>query len=310
MNWYAYVGNDPVNMNDPSGKFMNFVVSFVVNVAVESAIQYATTGSVDVGSALTDAAIGMVNPAKVLQRAGKLANIVSKSCSFTPETSILTKNSYKTIVEIKVGDIVLSKSDESGEVSWREVTDTFKDWHEETITFNVVDENGIKETITTTEEHPFYVDGQGWLPAGEIATGTVVSGPKSENDISIVGIHVNKDPQYAYNLTVDTDHTYFVGKTNMWVHNACDFSKVPKSPKGKGSVAPGDRDPKRTYYRGETNEMLQDQGGKCAGCGETKSLSEVDGHHKQRHADGGPTTKENGAALCKDGHKEVHAKEK
>jgi len=37
--------------------------------------------------------------------------------------------------------------------------------------------------------------------------------------------------------------------------------------------------------------MLQDQGGKCAGCGETKPLSEVDGHHKQRHADGGPTTK-------------------
>ncbi|WP_158685607.1 HNH endonuclease signature motif containing protein [Pseudoalteromonas sp. T1lg122] len=40
---------------------------------------------------------------------------------------------------------------------------------------------------------------------------------------------------------------------------------------------------------------MQDQGGKCAGCGETKSLSEVDGHHVQRHADGGPTTKENGA---------------
>lgn len=45
--------------------------------------------------------------------------------------------------------------------------------------------------------------------------------------------------------------------------------------------------------------MLQDQGGKCAGWGETKSLSEVDGHHVQCHADGGPTTKENGAALLK-----------
>ncbi|WP_371319673.1 MULTISPECIES: RHS repeat-associated core domain-containing protein [Pseudoalteromonas] len=25
MNWYAYVGNDPVNMVDPNGKFMHIV---------------------------------------------------------------------------------------------------------------------------------------------------------------------------------------------------------------------------------------------------------------------------------------------
>lgn len=240
MNLYAYVANDPVNNTDPTGKFLNFVVSYVANVAVEAAIQYATTGEVDVGAAMTDAAVGMVNPAKMVQRAGKLANIMNKGCSFSPETQILTKDGYKTIVEIEVGDIVLSKSDESGEVSWREVTDTFKDWHEETITFSVVDENGVEETITTTAEHPFYVDGQGWLPAGELASGTVVSGPKSENDISIVGIHVNKEPQYAYNLTVDTDHTYFVGKTNMWVHNACTY------------LVPGSRTSSGKDYIGQT----------------------------------------------------------
>lgn len=187
---------------------------------------------------------------------------------------------------------------------------TFEDRHEETITFTVVDENGVKESITTTAEHPFYVDNLGLLAAGDIEVDTIVSGPKFENDITIAPIHANEEPQYAYNFTVDIDHTYFVGKTNMWVHNVCDFSKVPKTPTGRGSGAPSDRDPKRTYSRGKTNEMLQDQGGKYAGCGETKPLSEIDGHHKQRHADGGPTTKENGAALCKDRHKEVHAKEK
>ena len=129
--------------------------------------------------------------------------------------------------------------------------DTFKDWHEETITFTVVDENGVEESITTTEEHPFYVDNLGWLAAGNVEVGTIVSGPKFENDITIADIQVNEEPQYAYNFTVDIDHTYFVSKTNMWVHNACDFSKVPKTPRGRGSVAPGDRDPKRTYSRGK-----------------------------------------------------------
>lgn len=56
--------------------------------------------------------------------------------------------------------------------------------------------------------------------------------------------------------------------------------------------------------------MLQDQGGKCLGCGEPKTLSEVDGHHLKRHADGGRTVKEEGAALCKECHKEVHASNK
>lgn len=65
---------------------------------------------------------------------------------------ILTKDGYKTIIEVNVGDIVLSKNDETAEVSWREVTDTFKDWHTETITFTVVDENGIEEKVTTTAE--------------------------------------------------------------------------------------------------------------------------------------------------------------
>jgi hypothetical protein len=210
------------------------------------------------GAAVTESALGVLNPAKTAQKAAKLVKALSKSkgagktgktstsagaasggCSFTPETMILTKDGYKTIIEVKVGDIVLSKNDQTGEVSWREIIDTFKDWHTETITFTVVDENGIEESITTTAEHPFYIDNQGWLPAGEIAEGNVISGPKSENNISIVKVQANQKPQYAYNFTVDIDHTYFVGKTNMWVHNAC--NKSGKLVTGKTQPKVGDQ---------------------------------------------------------------------
>lgn len=84
---------------------------------------------------------------------------------------------------------------------------------------------------------------------------------------------------------------------------------LPKPPTGKGSVPPSERDPKRAFTRKQTGEMLDKQGGKCASCAQPKELKEVDGHHVQRHADGGPTTLNNGAAVCHECHQKLHQNE-
>ena len=84
---------------------------------------------------------------------------------------------------------------------------------------------------------------------------------------------------------------------------------VPKPPTGVGSVPPSERDPTRLFSKGEIGEGLAQQGGKCVQCGQAKDLSEVRGHHVKRHADGGQTTSENLAVVCKTCHKELHKAE-
>ena len=85
------------------------------------------------------------------------------------------------------------------------------------------------------------------------------------------------------------------------------LGKLKKAPTGRGSVPPGQRDPKRLYSRGEVKVGLEKQGGQCiGGCGKTLQVNEAQGHHNERHADGGTTTEDNLSVLCVDCHKEIH----
>jgi RHS repeat-associated protein len=105
------------------------------------------------------------------------------------------------------------------------------------------------------------------------------------------------------NATANQQAGYNYGKSS----SGTETTNLPKPPKGKGSVPPSERDPKRLYTKEEKANMLKKQGGTCAECGETKKLEEVQGHHKDtRHADGGKTDEKNGAAVCKDCHIILH----
>jgi RHS repeat-associated protein len=66
FNLYAYVGNDPINHTDPTGN--NRLLLLGVEVGLEMALQYATTGRVDVGRAVLDTAMGHINPIRKIER--------------------------------------------------------------------------------------------------------------------------------------------------------------------------------------------------------------------------------------------------
>jgi len=84
---------------------------------------------------------------------------------------------------------------------------------------------------------------------------------------------------------------------------------IPKTRFGKGLVPKEKRDPKRVWWKRENKAKLEQQGGKCAQCGQDVKIEDADGHHMERHADGAPTDDANHVVLCKPCHKDVHRPE-
>jgi RHS repeat-associated protein len=82
---------------------------------------------------------------------------------------------------------------------------------------------------------------------------------------------------------------------------------IPEPSTGPGSAPRGQRDPQRRFTGAQKQEMIDRQGGQCGNnCGIQIAQSNSDAHHIQRHADGGRTTTDNGVAVCKDCHREIH----
>ena len=90
-----------------------------------------------------------------------------------------------------------------------------------------ISSGGADEAIITTDEHPFHIIGKGFVPAAQLKVSDVVrlAGDKTA---SVVGVKRNNIGQLAYNLTVSNDHTYFVGRKNVWVHNVCNVTYIAK----------------------------------------------------------------------------------
>jgi RHS repeat-associated protein len=83
--------------------------------------------------------------------------------------------------------------------------------------------------------------------------------------------------------------------------------RLPKPSSGPGRVPRAERDARRTFSPSERAAKREAQGGQCAnGCGTEIDASNSQGHHIERHADGGRTDSANHAEVCIKCHKELH----
>ncbi|WP_374021045.1 polymorphic toxin-type HINT domain-containing protein [Paenibacillus thiaminolyticus] len=119
--------------------------------------------------------------------------------------------------DIEVGDKVLSKDENNpnGELAYKEVTHLYRNDKEIIYELTVGD-----QIIETTDNHPFWVEGKGWVLAADLQVGDKLQ-QSNGNTLTIDNIKIVKHDELVkvYNFTVADFHTYYVSSLGIWVHN-------------------------------------------------------------------------------------------
>jgi YD repeat-containing protein len=228
------LNSPPWQPGSPGRRFTSFAAGFIPGVGTAYNAYVAATGwdpiageCVPLGGRIL-AGLGSLGDAL-----GALGHLPSsgmrpRSNCFVAGTPVrMADGTTKPIEEIKAGDFVASKdqldnddNEKEGKLSGvvaGKVVRTFVHYDVPTliITFN----NG--EEVTTTKSHRFFVEGKGWIEAGQLAIGNSIvtrAGPRTK--ITRITSGPNST---VYNFEVEKTHTYFVGETDggLWVHNDC-----------------------------------------------------------------------------------------
>ena len=137
-----------------------------------------------------------------------------------------------------MGDFVLARHEHTFELGYFEVVDTVVRESPSVLRLIVTSEVGNEE-IVVTEEHPFYTE-RGWIAAGELQVDENII-TAGDHVATVVSLEEHSEAIIVYNLTVRDAHTYFVGESQMWVHNTCEEcgpngDKLENSIASKGSL--------------------------------------------------------------------------
>lgn len=90
---------------------------------------------------------------------------------FVAGTLITTSAGLVAIKNIQPGDVVLAANEETGEVAYKEVVRTFVNTTDEITHVTIENAEGEQETIDSTPEHPFHMEGLGWVEASALLFG-------------------------------------------------------------------------------------------------------------------------------------------
>lgn len=237
LNYYSYGENNPLKYADPSGHVVETILD-IASIGWSAYDLWKNPSLANAGYLLWDvgATFVPVLPGSYVVKGGKIVStvvkgsdkaydaknvfkVVSKGCNcFTAGTKVLTDKGEKNIEDIKVGDKVLSKDENNpnGKLAYKEVTALHRNQRDDIIKLHVG-----KQIIETTDNHPFWVDGKGWIFADELQVGDkLLRSDKKKLTINKVEFVKLDKPVTVYNFTVDDYHTYYVTDLGIWVHNS------------------------------------------------------------------------------------------
>jgi hypothetical protein len=132
------------------------------------------------------------------------------SC-FAAGTPVWTIDGLMPIEKIQIGDLVLSKDVETGELTYKPVLATTFRPPSPLVKFKVG-----SEPFLTSRGHLFWEPGTGWVQARRLAEGMVLHTADNPVLVSEVG---QDAAQPTYNLVVADFNTYFVGNGKLFSHD-------------------------------------------------------------------------------------------
>lgn len=152
-----------------------------------------------------------------------LLSLPKMSC-FAAGTPVWTETGLAPIEKIRIGDKVLAKDVETGELTYKVVLKTTVRPPKELTTLRFGD-----ETIICTGGHRFWSSGTGWIKARDLTPQTLLHTATGNTPVWSAK---KGETAETYNLIVADFHTYFVGKTGV----LCQDLLIPK---GTNSLVPG-----------------------------------------------------------------------
>jgi RHS repeat-associated protein len=144
------------------------------------------------------------------------------------------RSGTKTIEKIVAGDMVLAREEATGRLAPKRVLRTFAHRVEHLVVVQIRPAgSGFVQELRTTEDHPFWVEGEGWVGASHLQPGKAVVQADGLWGV-VAGTRAEDHPEgvMVYNFQVEGYHTYFAGgakrQPGVLVHNWP--SNVPKGP--------------------------------------------------------------------------------
>lgn len=82
--------------------------------------------------------------------------------------------------------------------------------------------DGTTTRLGVTSEHPMFVVGNGWLPAGEVEAGGKIR-DAALGELLVLSAEADDIPRRVHNLEVADAHTYFAGELEAWGAMLCNL---------------------------------------------------------------------------------------
>ena len=172
-----------------------------------------------------------------------ISNAVGAFQCFKEGTLVATEDGLKPIEEIEVGDKVLAYDETTGEQAYKEVVRLFRN---ETDEWYHITANG--EELVCTGGHPFFVKDKGFIFAKDLSVGDIL---RLSNGmlvpVSAIAIEKLEQSETTYNFEVADFHTYYVGESEVLVHNTCGEPKIKEYDSKNAALRGAKRDAGISY---------------------------------------------------------------